>query len=116
MRVLVVGDRFIPAGYCVDALARMRGPRFGPVSGRNATAVVELTIGLILAEAREADRALREPRAQPPDRCRCRVRGPGRRFAGTGPDVNAQERLPPDGRCATAVDARDLGWGVSGGA
>ncbi|MFI6567395.1 NAD(P)-dependent oxidoreductase [Streptomyces sp. NPDC050534] len=31
MRVLVVGDRFIPAGYYVDALAEVCGPRFGPV-------------------------------------------------------------------------------------
>jgi D-3-phosphoglycerate dehydrogenase len=31
LRILVVGDRFIPAGYCVDALAKVCGPRFGPV-------------------------------------------------------------------------------------
>ncbi|MDO0910601.1 hypothetical protein QQM39_06965 [Streptomyces sp. DT2A-34] len=30
-RVLLVGDRFIPAGYCVDALAQVSGPRFWPV-------------------------------------------------------------------------------------
>lgn len=31
LRVLVVGDHFIPAGYYVDALASACGPRFGPV-------------------------------------------------------------------------------------
>ncbi|MFE7836980.1 hypothetical protein ACFU53_13295 [Streptomyces sp. NPDC057474] len=31
MRVLSVGDRFISAGYYVDALAAVCGPRFGPV-------------------------------------------------------------------------------------
>ncbi|MCT9078685.1 hypothetical protein [Streptomyces fulvoviolaceus] len=30
MRVLVVGDRFILAGYCVDAPADVCGARFGP--------------------------------------------------------------------------------------
>ncbi|WP_406437670.1 hypothetical protein OHB14_57925 [Streptomyces sp. NBC_01613] len=33
LRVLVVGDRFIPAGYYVDALTEVCGPRFGPVRG-----------------------------------------------------------------------------------
>ncbi|TQK51238.1 D-3-phosphoglycerate dehydrogenase [Streptomyces sp. SLBN-118] len=33
MRILIVGDRFIPAGYYADALAEVCGAGFGPVRG-----------------------------------------------------------------------------------